>query len=93
MNFNCTAEANPPVHTYVLYENNTINNTERSGIWTKTMKTGGEFVFRCEANNSVQGIGKSSDTTLTVNGKFQYLQYCIVLLWSLTCIPRNIIIQ
>ena len=41
-----------------------------SGTWLKTMEDNGHFVFRCEANNSVQGIGKSSNTVLTVNGEF-----------------------
>ena len=70
INFTCTAEANPPVHTYLLYENNTmIKNTEISGTWRKTMENAGHSVFRCEANNSVQGIGKSGNTTLTVDGE------------------------
>ena len=72
MNFTCTAEANPPVHTYLLYENDIIHvikTIEISGTWIKTMENAGQFVFRCEANNSVQGIGKSGNTTLTVDGE------------------------
>ncbi|XP_020600916.1 roundabout homolog 3-like [Orbicella faveolata] len=38
-----------------------------SGAWMKTMETAGEFVFRCEANNSIQGIGKSGNTTFTTD--------------------------
>ena len=72
MNFTCNAEANPPVHTYLLYENDTmIKNMGISGIWIKTMENAGQFVFRCEANNSIQGIGKSGNTTLTVDGEFE----------------------
>ena len=35
------------------------------------MENVGHFVFRCKANNSIQGIGKSGSTTLTVDGKFE----------------------
>ena len=66
INFTCTAEANPPVHTYLLYENDTVIGS-RTVI--KTMATAGQFVFRCEANNSVQETGRSSDTLLTVGGE------------------------
>jgi len=72
INFTCTAEASPPVHTYLLYENDTvIKNMGISGTWIKSLKKPGKFVFRCEANNSIQGIGKSSNTTLTVDGGFE----------------------
>jgi len=61
---------NPPVHTYLLYENDTvINNAGISGIWIKTVENVGKFVFRCEANNSIHWFGASNNTVLTVNGK------------------------
>ena len=31
-------------------------------------------VFGCEANNSIQGIGTSFDTVLTVEGKVDYFK-------------------
>ena len=69
INFTCSAEANPPVHTYLLYENDTvINKTGISGIWVKSLENPGKFVFRCEANNCIQGNGKSGNATLTVDG-------------------------
>ena len=37
------------------------------------MENGGEFTFRCEANNSIQGIGKSGDATLTIVGEFEVI--------------------
>jgi len=40
----------------------------------------GQLVFRCEANNSVQGIGKSNDTILTVNGRYIIYMYSLVTL-------------
>ena len=67
--FTCTAEANPPVHAYSLYENDTvITNMGTSGTRIKTIDNACQFVFRCEVNNSVQGIGQSGDTILTING-------------------------
>ena len=66
INFTCTAEANPPVHTYLLYENGTVIG---SRTVKKTMDAAGQFVFRCEANNSLQGTGRSSDAILTVGGE------------------------
>ena len=70
INFTCFAEANPPIHTYLLYENDTvIKDMGKVGTVIKTMYTAGQFVFRCKANNSVQGTGRSSDTILTVDGE------------------------
>ena len=39
------------------------------GTVIKTMENAGQFVFRCEANNSVDGTGRSSDTLLTIDGE------------------------
>ena len=70
INFTCTAEANPAVHTFLLYENDTvITNMGTSGTLIVTMENVGQFVFRCEANNSIQEIGKSNGTILTVDGE------------------------
>jgi len=74
INFTCTAEANPAVHTYLFYQNDTpVTNMGVSGAWIKTVDVAGQFVFRCEANNSVKEIGKSSDTILYVDGKFEVI--------------------
>ena len=74
INFTCTADANPAVHTYLLYENETvITHTGISGTWIKTMDNAGKFVLRCEANNSIKMIGKSGNTTLTVDGEFEVI--------------------
>ena len=69
INFTCSAEANPAVHTYLLYENDKVIHNMGLGTVIKTMENAGQFVFRCEANNSVQYTGKSSDTILTVLGE------------------------
>ena len=74
INFTCTAEANPPVHTYLLYQNDTvIKNIGISGTWVKTVENAGHFVFRCEANNSIQGIGTSNGTILIIDGEFEFI--------------------
>ena len=70
INFTCSAEANPAVHTYLLYENDTVIYSMGLGTVIKTITNAGQFVFRCEANNSVQDIGRSCDTILTVLGEF-----------------------
>ena len=69
INFTCIAEANPAIHTYLLYENDTVVYNMAMGTMTKTMENAGQVVFRCEANNSVQDTGRSSDTILTVLGE------------------------
>ena len=76
INFTCTAEANPAVHTYLLYENGTlIENIGISGTWIKTIDDAGQFVFRCEANNSFPETGRSDhDTILFVDGEFEVIQ-------------------
>ncbi|XP_078379818.1 hemicentin-1-like isoform X3 [Oculina patagonica] len=65
ISINCSADANPSVETYELLENDiVIFNT--SGSWSKTFTTGGVFIYKCVANNSV-GTGQSASVTVTVN--------------------------
>ena len=68
VNFTCSADANPAVDNYTLFKNASVVNTSSLGVWSITMNTAGQFVYRCEANNSV-GSGKSSDVTLNVKGE------------------------
>ena len=70
--FTCTADANPAVHTYRLYENGAmIENLGGSGITKRALNTSGQFKYICDASNSV-GTGTSSNTVLTVEGEFAY---------------------
>ncbi|KAL9964669.1 hypothetical protein ACROYT_G028344 [Oculina patagonica] len=65
ISINCSADANPSVTTYELLENDiVIFNT--SGSWSKTFTTGGVFIYKCVANNSV-GTEQSASVTVTVN--------------------------
>ena len=67
--FNCSANANPGVTSYQLFENETaILNTSASGMWNKTLESEGVFVYKCVANNSL-GSEYSMSVTVTVNGK------------------------
>ena len=69
-NFTCSADGNPAVHTYQLFENDTLVNDGRNslGIWNRTISTGGVFIYECEANNTA-GTGRSESVTVTVNGE------------------------
>ena len=69
ISFTCSADANPRVTSYQLFENETaILNTSASGTWSKTLKSEGVFVYKCVANNSL-GSEYSKDLSVTVNGK------------------------
>ena len=69
ISFNCSANANPRVTSYQLFENETaILNTSASGMWSKTLESKGVFVYKCVANNSL-GSEYSMHVTVTVNGK------------------------
>jgi len=68
--FTCTADANPPVHTYRLYENGVmIENLGGSGMTTKALNTCGQFNYNCDASNS-EGTGTSNNTVVIVEGEF-----------------------
>ena len=66
--FKCSANSNPAVHTYQWYVNETMVNEVRStGVWNRTMTTGGVFVYKCNVNNTI-GTAMSETVTITVNG-------------------------
>ena len=69
ISFTCSADANPRVTSYQLFENQkAILNTSASGTWRKTLKSEGVFVYKCVANNSL-GSEYSLNVPVTVNGK------------------------
>ena len=63
INVTCSADGN---HTYQLFENETLvsDGSNSDGMWSRTMSTGGVFVYKCVANNT-----QSGNVTVTVNGK------------------------
>ena len=66
ISINCSAVANPSVTSYQLLENDTAI-LDTSGRWSRTFTTGGVFIYKCVANNSL-GTGQSASVTTTVNG-------------------------
>ena len=70
INFTCSADGNPAVHTYQLFENDTLvtDGSNSHGMWNRTMSTGGVFIYKCVANNTV-GTGRSESVTVTVDGE------------------------
>ena len=69
ISFTCSADANPRVTSYQLFENKkAILNTSALGTWSKTLESKGVFVYKCVANNSL-GSDYSMDVPFTVNGK------------------------
>ena len=66
ISINCSADANPPMMSYQLLEND-IAILDASGRWSRTFTTGGAFVYKCAANNSL-GTGHSASVAVIVNG-------------------------
>ena len=65
----CSTDRKPAVEEYQLFENDVLVSRSSSSplIWTKTASTGGEFVYRCVAENAA---GTANATrTIIVNGK------------------------
>ena len=70
VNLTCKADANPLVDTYTLYKNDEVVAQRQEIMEIETLGMPGQYIYRCEANNSV-GTGRSSDTILTVGGKYE----------------------
>ena len=70
INFTCSADGNPEVHTYQLFENDVLvtNGSNSHGMWNRTMSVGGSFIYKCVANNTA-GTGESESVNVTVNGE------------------------
>ena len=70
VSFTCTvAVTNPAVDTFTFYENGiVVSNKMDSGAWIKTLDTGGEMTYKCQANNSV-GTSSSRKILLSVKGE------------------------
>ena len=64
----CSAAGKPAVHTYQLFENETPVNDGNSstGVWIRKDLKGGDFSYRCVANNTV-GIAEKT-VNVTVKG-------------------------
>ena len=66
--FNCSANSNFAVHTYRLYVNGSmVNEVSSTGVWNRTITTGGVSVYKCKVNNTI-GTAMSENVSITVNG-------------------------
>ena len=68
---NCSANAVPSVTSYELFENDSMI-MGTSGMWSKTVSSGGVYIYKCVANNSL-GSTESESATVTINGKQSFL--------------------
>ena len=84
ISFYCSANANPGVTSYQLFENETsILNTSATGMLSKTFEREGVFVHKCVANNSL-GSEYSMSVTVTVNGEQKSPNYtCLRTIWKI----------
>ena len=71
ISINCSADAVPFVTSYELFENGVVI-LDTSGMWSRTLSSGGVFIYKCVANNSL-GSTESESVTVTVNGKQSFL--------------------
>ena len=71
ISISCSADAVPSVTSYELFENDSVI-VGTSGMWNRTLSSGGVFIYKCVANNSL-GSRESESVTVTVNGKQSFL--------------------
>ena len=70
VNFTCkSSEANPPVHTYVLFKNETDVGLSQKGTWIEKISRGETFVYKCQANQQVDNVTGIKNISLSVIGK------------------------
>ena len=67
--FSCSANANPEVTSYQLFENKTaILNTSAPGMWSGALKSEGVFVYKCaNANPEVTSYQLFENKTAILN--------------------------
>jgi len=85
VSINCSAVAVPSVTSYQLLENGSVV-SGTSGIWIRTLSSGGVFIYKCVANNSL-GSTESEFVIVTVNGKQIFLsttEYCVRFFWNMS---------
>ena len=87
VNFTCSANANPAVSLYQLFEDDTaLLDKNAVGMWNRRFTSGGVYFYKCVANNTMGSI-KSKDVRLTVKGNF--FEFCQSIFWfSAFCISR-----
>jgi len=78
ISINCSADAVPSVTSYELLENGSVV-SDTSGMWSRNLSSGGVFIYKCVANNSLGSI-ESESVTVTVNGKQLFLLTTVLLI-------------
>ena len=68
ISFNRSADAKPAVTSYKLFRNDTAMAISVTGIWSEPLESGGVFVYKCVATNTL-GTASSMNIAITVNGK------------------------
>ena len=70
VNFSCkSSEANPPVHNYMLFRNETDVGSSQKGTWIEKISRGETFVYKCQANQQVDNVTSINNISLSVIGK------------------------
>ena len=78
ISINCSAGAVPSVTSYELLENGSVV-SDASGMWSRNLSSGGVFIYKCVANNSLGSI-ESESVTIIVNGKQLFLLTTVLLI-------------
>ena len=57
-----------------------LSSKDTSGRWSKNFTTGGVFIYKCVANNSL-GTGQSESVTISVDGNFvSIFWFCLIIM-------------
>ena len=67
VSLSCSADASPPVLSYQFFENDVLLGSNNSGMWTTSLSSNGEFIYRCDAKNLV-GAANSANVSIYVGG-------------------------
>ena len=71
VNFTCySAKANPQVHNYMLFRNDSEVSFSEKGTWTERISRGETFVYKCVAYQQIDNVTSRNNVTLAVGGKF-----------------------
>lgn len=68
VNFTCSANGNPPVELYHLYENDALIRNSSTGMIKVELMNSGNLTYKCAATNAV-GTTSSQDVLIAVDGK------------------------
>ena len=71
VNFTCySSKANPQVHNYMLFRNDSEVSFSEKGTWTERISREETFVYKCVAYQQIGNVTSRNNVTLTVGGKF-----------------------